>query len=352
MTTSVIICEFNPLHSGHKKLIDFAKSVSDNVICVMIGNFTQRGLPACASKFDRARHAVLAGADMVVELPPVFAVASAEDFAFGGVACANALNADYLVFGSECGDVAKLQSVADKLSNDEVNRRIKSLMAQGSPYPKAVATAVQSDILDSPNNVLAVEYIRAITRSGNKITPLTIARENNYNDLTTANFASSSAIRADETLLERYSFPFVAKDFSTLAELRYKSFLPIALSLFAAQDYEQICGVSEGIENRFVAADKSQGYDVMMDQIKTKRYTRLKLQRIALCAALGITTEIMTEAKTALPSVIPLAVKKGKEKLLALLPATNDVNAEILHKADSLYRSLSGCEYPSRLQII
>ena len=96
MNLAAIICEFNPLHTGHKRLIDYAKTVADKVVCIMSGNFTQRGLPACADKYARAKHAVMAGADIVVELPTVFATASAENFAIGGVSIANKLNATVL----------------------------------------------------------------------------------------------------------------------------------------------------------------------------------------------------------------------------------------------------------------
>ena len=97
MKLAAIICEFNPLHTGHKRLIDYARSVADKVVCIMSGNFMQRGLPACADKYARARHAILAGADLVVELPVAFATASAENFAFGGIAAVKRLGADCLV---------------------------------------------------------------------------------------------------------------------------------------------------------------------------------------------------------------------------------------------------------------
>ena len=100
MKISAIICEFNPIHKGHKRLIDLARNTSDYVVCVMSGNFTQRGLPACADKYARARHAVRCGADLVVELPTVFACASAENFALGGVKIASMMGAETLLFGS------------------------------------------------------------------------------------------------------------------------------------------------------------------------------------------------------------------------------------------------------------
>ena len=177
MKLAAIICEFNPLHTGHKKLIDFAKTLADNVVCIMSGNFTQRGLPACADKYPRARHALLAGADLVVELPTVFATASAENFAFGGVAIAQKLGADCLVFGSECGDIDKLFSCLDIIEDCETNKLIQQEVSKGVSYPKAIASACGLDILDKPNNVLAIEYLKAIRRSNSTIAPFTLKRD-------------------------------------------------------------------------------------------------------------------------------------------------------------------------------
>lgn len=352
MTTAAIICEFNPLHTGHKRLIDYAKTISDNVVCVMSGNFTQRGMPACASKYDRARHAILAGADLVIELPTTFAISSAEDFATGGVMCANAINADYLVFGSECGDIQALKQCAESLRDAETNLLIKTRILQGLSYPKAVGMATGNTLLDSPNNVLAVEYIKALIKTNSKAKPVTIARSNDYNCHVPQNgFASSTAIRNDDSLLAEFSFGFVAKDFSIAVEEKYKEFLPIALSACQAKDYQEIYGVNEGIENRFVAADKAHGYEIMMEEIKTKRYTRLKLQRIALAKILNMTKSDVMSAKKCLPQLTPLAVKLGKEYLLSSISTANATD-ELTARADSLYKALSGCKYPRTLQKI
>lgn len=353
MTTAAIICEFNPLHTGHKRLIDYAKTIADNVVCVMSGNFTQRGMPACASKYDRARHAILAGADLVIELPTAFAISSAEDFATGGVMCANTINADYLLFGSECGDVQALKQCAESLQDTETNLLIKNYVSQGFSYPKAVGMATGSVLLNTPNNVLAVEYIKALMKTNSKAKPITIARHNDYNCSAPQNgFASSTAIRNDDSLLAEFSFSFVAKDVSIAAEEKYKEFLPIALSAYQAKDYRDIYGVSEGIENRFLSADKAHGYEMMMEEIKTKRYTRLKLQRIALAKVLNMTKSDVAAAKECLPQLTPLAVKQGKEHLLALLPTTTNATDELTARADSLYKALSGCHCPRTLQKI
>ena len=144
MKIAAIICEFNPLHSGHKRLIDYAKSIAEHVVCIMSGNFTQRGLPACADKYSRAKHAVMSGADMVIELPTVFATASAQNFARGGVAIAHKIGADYLVFGSECG------FWTNRTCNSKSNGRCRWASVTPRPLPQLRAVPLST----SPTTLL------------------------------------------------------------------------------------------------------------------------------------------------------------------------------------------------------
>ena len=346
MKLAAIICEFNPLHTGHKKLIDFAKTVADDVVCIMSGNFTQRGLPACADKYARARHALKAGADLVVEIPTVFATASAENFALGGAKIAEMLHADCLVFGSECGDVAKLNRCVDMLGNEETNAKIRKEIAKGLSYPSAVAKATGLDELDKPNNVLAIEYIKAIRKLNSTITPLTIKRDDNYNDSTAAEFASSMALRKDATLRDRYTFDFVAADIDDDVEKKYCEFAPTILAVATKNELAQLEGVTEGIHNRIYDADLSRGFESTIEQIKTKRYTRLKLQRIILNCVLGITKETVAQFKTQPIKIKVLGVKQGKERMLDGIENESD---ELTQKADKLYYTLSGKTPPTKL---
>ena len=345
MKTTAIICEFDPLHSGHKKLLDYAKTFSDKVICIMSGNFTQRGLPACADKYSRATHAIKAGADMVVELPTVFATASAENFALGGVKIAQELNVDYLLFGSECGDIHQIKNFAESLDDVEINERIAREVKNGVSYPKAVFLATRSKILESPNNVLAIEYVRAIQKLKSRIEPITLKRENNYNGEANA-YASSNALRANKSLRSVYSYDYVRKDIDDEVENKFCSFATYFMSLASPHQLERIEGVNEGLENRIYNADKSMGYEAMISQIKTKRYTRLKLQRIVLNFLLSITKETAEKYKSLNPSIQVLAINSSSVSLLQYI---NDSNDEITLKADRLYYSLSGKKAPKKL---
>lgn len=346
MKLAAIICEFNPLHTGHKKLIDFAKTIADKVVCIMSGNFTQRGIPACADKFSRAKHAVLAGADLVVELPTVYATASAENFAYGGVAIAKKLGAHYLVFGSECGDIETLNNCVNRLSDAETNSRIKQRVAEGVSYPKAVAMATGFEVLESPNNVLAIEYLKAIKTLHSSIIPVTIQREDNYNSTTPLQYASSSAIRSDLALCNKYSFDYVLQDIDRDIEKKYCQIVPSFLAIATKEQLEQTEGVTEGLHNRIFNADKTQGYKQMFAEIKTKRYTQLKLQRVFLNQIIGITKDIAKESKKQIPSIKVLAVNTNSTNLLQGL--TNETD-EITQRADRLYATLSGKTVPGKL---
>lgn len=348
MKTSVIICEFNPLHFGHKRLIDYAKTFSDNVVCVMSGNFVQRGMPSCCNKYKRALHALMAGADLVAELPTVFATASAEDFALGGVKAANELRADFLVFGSECGDIDKLHKCVDKLKSDKVNAKIHEELSRGASYPKAVAAACESDIADKPNNVLAMEYLRALEKTNSRIVPMTLIREDNFNGEPQL-FASSSALRQRADLRGKYTFDFVARDINDKIEKRYCEFAVRFLSLAEANDLQNTAGISEGLQNRIFAADKTHGFEKMIEEIKTKRYTRLKIQRIVLNTVLGIDKDTAAAAKALPPAIKFLGVKKGKEQLMSGIENRSD---SVTMKADRFFAALEGTKQSTKLIVL
>ena len=353
MKISVIICEFNPLHYGHKHIIDFAKTISDKVVCVMSGNFVQRGMPAVANKFKRATHAILAGADLVVELPCLAATSSATDFALKGVQIANALCANYLVFGSECGEIAPLAHCAALLNEKDVNDKIRVELQQGITYPKAVAKALGTDVLDKPNNTLAVEYLRAIKHTASNIGPVTVSREDNFKGAA-VQFASYTALRGDATLLEKYTLDFVSKDIDDTVEKKYCEFATRFLSTVDKTYLANVMGVTEGLHNRIFAADKTQGFEKMMSEIKTKRYTRANLNRIVLHAVLGVMRTQNAEEKRNMSAeqekIKVLAVNANETQLLANpLLSTDTTFDEITSRADRLYSTFDGETPPTKL---
>ena len=204
MKTAGIIAEFNPFHNGHAHLIRQAKERlgADRIVVVMSGAFTQRGEISVMYKYDRVKSALLCGADAVFELPVSYSTATAEVFAFGGVSILDALGCtDCLVFGAESEDTGRMESLADILliPSADYLEKLEEGLKEGLSYPAARSKALPgySDLLSSPNNILAIEYIKAIKRIGSDIRPVAIPRTGKgYHDTELSEYASAEAIRS------------------------------------------------------------------------------------------------------------------------------------------------------------
>ena len=198
-----IVCEYNPFHNGHLYQIEKARAMgADRIVCVMSGNFVQRGECAFFDKHTRARAAVMCGADVVIDLPTPWAMASAETFARGSIGLLEAFGIEALSFGCETDDEALLRNCADKLKSDEASELIRKYTAGGASYPVAVSKALTEvlgekagEVISSPNNTLAVEYIRHLSES---VRLLPVRRQGADHDSDTANegIASASLIRS------------------------------------------------------------------------------------------------------------------------------------------------------------
>ena len=192
-----VVCEFDPLHRGHERLLRRAGESGRVLVCAMSGNFTQRGGAACVEKFARAEMAVRCGADLVVELPTPWAMATAEKFADGGVSLLAQCGVKTLYFGSECGDTDALWATAEALLRADVHRAIRLEMDGGLPYAAARQAVLEREtglgaLLAQPNNTLAVEYLKAIRRRGLAADAVTVRREDGGHH----GSASASHIRA------------------------------------------------------------------------------------------------------------------------------------------------------------
>lgn len=351
MKISAIISEFNPLHNGHKRLIDFAKANSQAVVCVLSGNFVQRGMPAVANKWQRAKYAILAGADLVVELPTIFATASAKDFAFGGIKTALMSGANNVVFGSVSGDVERLKSCAEAMINS--NEKIREKVRLGNvSYPMAVSLALPQfqDLLSQGNDTLAIEYILAGKSLDANLTFETLKRD--YDD---KNFCTASNLRewAKEGKITKEFLPSFEQSFDVEVESKYKNFAKIFLATQTKEEIEKTLGVVEGLENVLVKAWQSKDFDDFMSKCKSKRYTQAKLQRIVLANVLGITKTDMQQAKVLDMPLKILAVKKDKAELMLSLvkeQAGADLFSKIDDRANKVYFALAGGEKPTKLQ--
>lgn len=306
-----IVCEFNPFHCGHKHLIDTVKKDGDTLVCVMSGNFVQRGEPAIFPKDIRVEAALKNGADIVLELPFIYATASAEFFCENAVRILESFGCDTLAFGSECGDISALKKAAEIIANPDFNGKIKSYLEKGVSYPTAREMAVR-DFSDGtsislPNDILAVEYIKAINKNGYKIKPVTVKREGaGYNSLDdNESFASATLLRkmiCEKDDISRFIpentrdiYKRAADDGRIIDKNKYEL---AALSLLRSKIDcidENTAYMSEGLENRVKTAISTETtLDGIFDAAKTKRYTHSRIRRAVLASAFGITKEIIS----------------------------------------------------------
>ncbi|MEG0614648.1 MAG: nucleotidyltransferase [Oscillospiraceae bacterium] len=331
-----IICEYNPFHNGHKFHLDETRKLgATHIISVMSGNFVQRGEPALADKFERANFAVKSGrSDLVIELPTAFSVSSAEYFARGAVSILSDLGCvDAISFGSECGDISLLKSAA-KASADVINStELIALLEKGMAFPAAVERLVGekfspeiTKVFSSPNNLLGIEYIKAIACLNADISPFAVARKAVGHDENSAfdGFASASMIRRDFLTGDTVENLLPDDVFSGLSELKnngnivnFEKFEQLILYKFRLMSVDEISNlpdVSHGLENRIFSASKqAKSYIEFLELIKTKRYTMAKIRRI-LTAGL-------------------LELKKSDQKILppfARVLAMNEKGCEIL----------------------
>lgn len=300
-----VICEFNPFHNGHAYLLRQVKQQKDQpVVAVMSGSFTQRGETAICSKFERAQTALRIGADLVVELPVVRAVSNARRFASGGVAVAGSFSCvDTLAFGCETDDLSLLSAAAEAAHSPDVQARVAELMSQGEYYPRALHQAVvaacgeqTAQVLASPNNILAVEYLRAVKGTG--IEPLPILRTGAAHDSDSPKdgFASASLIRKKLRAGEDVSsyVPEVPREITD--ESLLERVLLYRLRTMTAEELAALPEVSEGLENRITdAVSKYNSIEEILSAVKTKRYIHARLRRIMVYALLGITESLQAQ---------------------------------------------------------
>ncbi len=281
MKTAGIICEYNPFHNGHKLHIEKTRNAlgSECIVCVMSPNVVQRGEIAIADMYFRAEKAVRNGADLVLSIPPRFTLQSAQFYAYYGVYILNSLgNIDFLSFGSECGDIDMLKEALQTIDEAELKKNLKT----GKTYGACVS---DNEILKSPNNILGLEYIKALKALDSDITPFTLKREYTEHDskITNESFASASFIR--ELIKENKPYSqFVPYDDAipyntnkTLATL-----LSYKLSLGDENDFSDILNISEGLNNRILKFKSCTDLEEIISGIYCKRYIVPRIQRAIL----------------------------------------------------------------------
>ncbi len=310
MKIGAVVCEYNPFHKGHQYQLETARKELklDAIVGIMSGNFVQRGDVAIYPKELRARTALACGMDLVLELPAVLTLQSAERYARNAVLTLNALGCvDTLFFGAECTDIDLLKQIAKTLVAEDTpfQEQLKAGLSQGLSFPSARAEAIRTvignasaEFLSQPNNILAVEYLKALLRCNSNITPVALPRKNvDHNAITPhEGFASASFIRE-----QRLSGESVDAYLPQKAASLYAGQVPASLPameqailsrilLMSKTELSQIADVGEGLENAIVReALTADNLTSLIDGAKSKRYAYSRIRRILLNAYLGIT---------------------------------------------------------------
>ena len=327
MAVTGIICEYNPLHLGHRKQLDMIRSADPEgtIVCIMSGNFVQRGKPAIFDKLCRAEAAVKSGADLVLELPVTAALSSAEGFAAEGVRLLG-IFCDRLCFGSESGNADSLLSTAQALLSEEFSDKLKEELEKGASFPAARQAALEAMGLDAallaqPNDILAVEYCKAILSQNCKMKPMPIRREGNYHDPTAdKENPSATAVRALMTG-GNYWHSFVPEkavqifEEASIHTLQAGERAILArLRTMTEEEFEALPFGSEGLWRKLMHESREKAtLEEILTAVKSKRYTRTRLDRMVMCAFLGLTAK---DLATPAPYARVLALNdKGREIL-------------------------------------
>lgn len=347
--TAAIICEYNPFHNGHLYQIQKTRELTgaENIVALMSGDFIQRGEPAVFDKYIRTRMALSCGVDAVIELPVLYAVSSAEGFASGGVSLLNSLGCiDILSFGSESGNLDELKNIAEFLVNEpeEYKTILRSKLKEGYSFPVARSFAlksakINSEILESPNNILAIEYLKALIRTKSSIVPFTIKRnDNGYNSTTPSDnseFASAHSLRnlislshngisarqaiqnyVPETILESYDTnPVFLKDFD---ELIYYSLL-----MNREKGYARYLDVSEELSSKIKNyLPQYHNSETFIGLLKSKNMTYSSISRALIHILLEITEKNFQSSK---PDYARILGFKKEAQLLHLLKKSSSI---------------------------
>ena len=354
-----IVAEYNPFHNGHLYQLNYSKKITNSKysVAVISGNFTQRGSTSLIDKWSKAEIAIKNGIDLVIELPLLYSISSAENFADGAVKILNSLGiVDYISFGTESGDISSLKTISDILVSEP--EKYKSFLTaelnMGLSFPKARENAlsmyfhnskVNANILSSPNNILGVEYLKALKKYNSSIIPLTLKRTSvDYNETTYKNdIASSTAIR---NIVKNKKFDILSKvipqsSFSLINENIKNGHIVPDLSVFekeiiynlrkmSIKDISNLPDVNEGLEYSIKKAVNScNTINELLSNIKSKRYTITRLQRILLYSLLEITKDDMDISKKITPYIRILGFNNNGKYLLSKIAKENP-NLEII----------------------
>lgn len=341
-----VVAEYNPFHNGHYYHLQATKEITGAEYCVAVisGNFTQRGDTSIVNKWAKAYMAICGGADLVIELPTVYSISSAENFASGAVKILDNLKVvDAISFGAEANDLATLNNIANVLYEEPkaYTNILSHELKKGISYPAARENALMmylndikryANTLSSPNNILAIEYLKALKIQKSKLEPIMIKRKKvYYNDNKIVDdFASATAIRKLlqdgeyanlRKVIPRSSYTIIGQESRkggmVLSLAKYEKEIIYALRKMTVEKIAELPDVSEGLQFAIKnAANEANNLKDLISNIKSKRYTQTRIQRILLYALLGIDKKLMENSRKVVPYVRVLGfTQKGKSLL-------------------------------------
>lgn len=341
-----VVAEYNPFHNGHYYHLQATKEITGAEYCVAVisGNFTQRGDTSIVNKWAKAYMAICGGADLVIELPTVYSISSAENFASGAVKILDNLKVvNAISFGAEANDFATLNNIANVLYEEPkaYTNILSHELKKGISYPAARENALMmylndikryANTLSSPNNILAIEYLKALKIQKSKIEPIMIRRKKvYYNDNKIVDdFASATAIRKLlqdgeyanlRKVIPRSSYTIIGQESRkggmVLSLSKYEKEIIYTLRKMTVEEIAELPDVSEGLQFAIKnAANEANNLKDLISNIKSKRYTQTRIQRILLYALLGIDKKLMENSRKVVPYVRVLGfTQKGKSLL-------------------------------------
>ena len=331
MKIAAIIAEYNPLHNGHLKQIRKAKrEISPDILAVvMSGSFTERGDICIADKYTRAKWAIEAGADVVIELPTVYTLSNAQFFAEGALKTLSMFGEFTLCFGTETEELNDLSMVAEFMASEskDMSKMLKGFLSEGYSVAKSRSLALNlvrpdiANMLQMPNNILAVEYIKAGAKYGDKVEYHNIPRIPD-NERTILSSTKIRKLRRDGDDFSKAVPEFVKAEDMPVDVEKYGTISTYALKTKTPEELAEITNIHEGMENRISKSDFNTFEEFL--GLTSRRYTRSTIKRIAACTTVGITKALVQLAKDEKPYTTILAIRDSKrKKILPILSASD-----------------------------
>lgn len=345
-TILTIISEYNPFHFGHQyQLNESVKQTSpDYKVAIMSGNFVQRGEPSIINKWEKTRLALENGFDLIIELPCIYSISSAENFANGAIKIANQIHTTYLSFGSENGNITNLSKLSSLITKNQkkYNQKIKGKISEGYSYPKSQELIINELFGEEfkniclPNNILGLEYLKSLQQTNSSITPISIKRN--------TQFLSSSQIRSNirnQNTINLENLP--ESTLETLKSNTLQGKLVKSLKYFEKEiiynlrkmtisDIQNIPDVPENLINKLKRASGScNNIEELISILKSKNITQARIQRILLYILLNISKEDMEFSKETLPYIRILGTSQKGKKLISSLSQNANIITSIKH---------------------